>query len=89
MTAGYRHLFVRANVGDEEQRALEALFDLSHPAEIDQEPAVDPQEAFGLQLLLKIVEALSGGLHPPLVADATAWAAGKRVAAARHLAARP
>ena len=75
MPAGDGHGLVGARVGGDEQRSLEALFDLPDSAEIDQKPAVYAEESLSFELLRKPVETTSGcpqqsliGLQPDGVA---------------------
>jgi hypothetical protein len=59
--AGDRHELAGGCVGGQEQRPLETLFYFPHPAEVDQEPAVDPEESLVLQLLLEVIETTGRG----------------------------
>jgi hypothetical protein len=59
---------VDACVGGEKQRSLDALFYFPHPAEVDQESAVDAEESFAFKLLLKAIKASGSGPEPSLIA---------------------
>src|SRR5207247_8867092 len=61
---GDRDGLVGARVGGQEQGSLEPGLDLPHPAEVDQEPAVHPDEPLVGELLLEPVEAAGGGQEP-------------------------
>jgi hypothetical protein len=68
VTAGDRYDLAGRRVGSKVHGSLEALLYLPHPAKVDQEPAVDPQEALVLELLLEMIEAADRGLQASPIA---------------------
>ena len=69
MAAGDRDGLVAARVGGRKQGSLESGLDFPHPAEVDQEPAVDADESLVRELLLQPVETAGRGQEPAPVGD--------------------
>jgi hypothetical protein len=67
VTARDGNAFVGAGIGVEKERSLEALLNLSYPAQVDKEPAVDAEETLAFELLFKVVETPGSCQEPSLV----------------------